>query len=45
MGADGGVKISKVSDIKKDWLNIKERLIRETERKLNNNSWDKRYYQ
>ena len=45
MGADGGVKISKVSDIKKEWLDIKKELIRETERRLNNSSWDRRYYQ
>jgi len=35
MGADGGIKISKVSEIKQNWKSIREQLINALEQNLN----------
>lgn len=44
MGADGGIKISSVDDIKKDWTNIKTQLISRFEGSLNYcGSWELKY--
>ena len=41
MGADGGIKITSVNDIKKDWINIKAQLISRFEGSLKNcGSWE-----
>lgn len=46
MGADGGVKITKVSDIKKDWKAIKENLISALERDVQDaETWALKYAQ
>lgn len=51
MGADGGCKISKVKDIKKNWKKIKHGLINELERELNmatsdsfNDKWTREHH-
>ena len=36
MGADGGIKITKISSIKRNWTNIKSRLVRNFEDALEN---------
>lgn len=44
MGADGGIKITSVDDIKKDWINIKTQLISRFEGNLKHcGSWEIKY--
>lgn len=46
MGADGGIKITKISDIKKDWSKIKDDLIRCFEREIkSSDEWEKKYHE
>jgi hypothetical protein len=44
MGADGGIKISKVSEIKQNWKSIRENLINALERDLEYaDKWELKY--
>ena len=46
MGADGGIKITKVSEIKTNWKQIKENLIKWFEQGLNRcDNWEKKFLQ
>lgn len=43
MGASGGIKITKISDIRDDWTNIRERIIRNAEWYYNDATYGKSY--
>lgn len=46
MGANGGIKITKVSEIKTNWKQVKENLIRRFEQDLNRcDNWEKKFLQ